>query len=224
MTEEQRIKYREYNRIWREKNREKKKEYSRKTYQKNREKILEQSKLYREKNAEKRRESSRNRYQQKKEMLLEQCRLYRENNPKKRREILKKSNLKNIHKKREWERNYRKTNPLYRLRKNLSNSIILSLKKGNYTKKSGTKEIIGLEFQSLKEYIEGLWEPWMSWDNYGLYKIDTFNYGWDIDHIIPTSTAKTEEEVLKLNHYTNLKPLCSKVNRHIKRDKLQQTL
>ena len=28
----------------------------------------------------------------------------------------------------------------------------------------------------------------------------------------------TEEEVLKLNHFTNLQPLCSKMNRDIKRD------
>ena len=44
------------------------------------------------------------------------------------------------------------------------------------------------------------------WENYGLYNGE-LNYGWDIDHIIPISTAKTEEEIIKLNHYTNLQPL-----------------
>jgi hypothetical protein len=62
----------------------------------------------------------------------------------------------------------------------------------------------------------------MNWDNYGKYKIDTFNYGWDIDHIIPSSSAITEENVIRLNYYTNLKPLCSKVNRDIKRNKITQ--
>jgi hypothetical protein len=52
----------------------------------------------------------------------------------------------------------------------------------------------------------------MNWENYG--KI------WDIDHIIPLASAINEQEVLKLNHYTNLQPLDSNINRNIKRDKL----
>jgi hypothetical protein len=30
---------------------------------------------------------------------------------------------------------------------------------------------------------------------------------WNIDHIIPISSARTEEEIYKLNHYTNFQPL-----------------
>jgi hypothetical protein len=36
----------------------------------------------------------------------------------------------------------------------------------------------------------------------------------------PISSAKTEEDVIRLNNYTNFQPLCSKVNRDIKKDKL----
>jgi len=43
--------------------------------------------------------------------------------------------------------------------------------------------------------------------------------GKNLDYIIPISSTKTEEEILKLNHYTNLQPLCSKVNRDIKKNK-----
>jgi 5-methylcytosine-specific restriction endonuclease McrA len=56
----------------------------------------------------------------------------------------------------------------------------------------------------------------MSWSNYGLYN-GTLNHGWDLDHVIPISSAFTEDEVLKLNHFTNLQPLCSKINRDVKK-------
>ena len=60
----------------------------------------------------------------------------------------------------------------------------------------------------------------MTWENRGLYNGD-FDFGWDIDHVIPLSSTKTEEELIKLNHYTNLQPLCSKVNRDIKKNNLE---
>jgi hypothetical protein len=60
----------------------------------------------------------------------------------------------------------------------------------------------------------------MNWDNYGNPKdgIYEINKTWDIDHIKPITTGKTEEDILKLNHYTNLQPLCSYTNRFIKRN------
>jgi hypothetical protein len=35
---------------------------------------------------------------------------------------------------------------------------------------------------------------------------------WQIDHIIPISLAKNEDELILLNHYTNLRPLWLKDN------------
>jgi len=51
--------------------------------------------------------------------------------------------------------------------------------------------------------LESKFEDWMNWDNQGKYNGE-FNYGWDINHIIPISSAKTEDDIIKLNHYTNL--------------------
>ncbi len=110
-------------------------------------------------------------------------------------------------------------NPNVKLMCCLKSSIRNSFKNNGYTKKSKTYEILGCSFEEFKNYLESKFETWMTWDNRGLYN-GTFNYGWDIDHIIPSSSANTEEELIKLNHYTNLQPLCSKVNRDIKKDKI----
>jgi len=59
----------------------------------------------------------------------------------------------------------------------------------------------------------------MNCDNYVKYNGE-FYYGWDIDHIMPISSAKTENDIIRLNHYSNMQPLCSKINRDIKRDKI----
>lgn len=72
-----------------------------------------------------------------------------------------------------------------------------------YTKKSSCNEIYGCSFDELKKHIELQFKEGMSWENRG---------EWHIDHIIPLVNATTEEELLKLNHYTNLRPLWAKEN------------
>ena len=39
-------------------------------------------------------------------------------------------------------------------------------------------------------------------------------------HITPLSSVDNENDIIRLNHYTNLQPLCSKINRDIKKDKI----
>lgn len=116
-----------------------------------------------------------------------------------------------------YDRYKRQTDPIYRLKKNVRIMVVKSLKNKSYTKKSQSFTIIGCLQDEFITYIESKWETWMNWDNYGLYNGEP-NYGWDMDHIIPISTAKTENDIIKLNHYTNLQPLCSLINRKIKRD------
>jgi hypothetical protein len=141
---------------------------------------------------------------------------------KKNEEKIKKYRVDNIEKIRDWQKNYRKkrkeSDLLYELYCTTKSSINNSLKRKNYTKKSRTHSILGCSFNDFKNYLESKFEPWMTWENKGLYN-GQLNYGWDIDHIIPVSSAKTEEELIKLFHYTNLQPLCSYTNRYIKKDK-----
>lgn len=107
----------------------------------------------------------------------------------------------------------------YKLVRSLRSLVYNSIKSRGFVKNERSEYIIGLDFNNFKSYIESKFESWMTWENYGRYNGE-LNYGWDIDHIIPISSAITEEEVIKLNYYTNLQPLCSYTNRYIKRDSL----
>jgi hypothetical protein len=77
------------------------------------------------------------------------------------------------------------------------------LKSKNITKTNKTFDIVGCTPEFLKEHLEQQFTEGMSWDNQGK---------WHIDHIIPLSSAKTEEEIYKLCHYTNLQPLWAEDN------------
>lgn len=127
----------------------------------------------------------------------------------------------NSNKFREYYKNYRiekrKNDKLFLLKEKVRKLISNSFIRNKFSKRSKTIEILGCTFEDFKLYIESKFEPWMSWENKGLYNGE-FNYGWDIDHIVPVSSAKDEYEIIALNHYTNFQPLCSKINRDIKRN------
>jgi hypothetical protein len=97
----------------------------------------------------------------------------------------------------------RNTDILYKLRIGVRVRIKQALN-GNF-KRGKTIDLLGVGIDELKLYLESKFTKGMSWDNYGLH-------GWHIDHIIPLSSAKTEEEFKLLCHYTNLQPLWSKDN------------
>lgn len=112
-----------------------------------------------------------------------------------------------------------KTDLLYKLRGNVSNLIKEQVRRGTgKSKNSKTLEILGCTISDFKLHIESQFLNWMSWENYGNCTSNTYNCSWQLDHIIPSSSAKTEEDVYLLNHWSNFQPLCSKINRDIKRN------
>ena len=119
----------------------------------------------------------------------------------------------------EYAKKRKLNDDVFRLKIIIRNNIYQSLFRKSLTKNKKTEDIIGCSYDDFKLYIESKFEPWMNWDNYGLYDGELFT-GWDLDHIVPISSATTEEEVISLNHYTNFQPLCSKINRDIKRNKI----
>lgn len=112
-----------------------------------------------------------------------------------------------------------KENPILKLKQNFRNFIHNSFRKKGLEKKVRSQSILGCSFEDFKKYLESKFEPWMTWENYGLYNGE-LNYGWDIDHITPISSAINEEDIIKLNNYQNLQPLCSFTNRHLKSNKI----
>tara|TARA_R110000782_G_C14565636_1_gene386720 strand:+ start:48 stop:611 length:564 start_codon:yes stop_codon:yes gene_type:complete len=87
---------------------------------------------------------------------------------------------------------------LFKLNGNVRCLIRNSIKKRGYTKKSKSYKILGCTFEEFKEHLERQFTEGMTWKNQGK---------WHLDHIYPSSLAKDEEELLKLNHYTNFQPL-----------------
>lgn len=118
-----------------------------------------------------------------------------------------------------WENTEGERRVLREFKKKVRKIIRKSIKKKGYTKANKTEQILGCSLTFFKKHIESQFEPWMNWDNYGKYN-GTFNFGWNLDHIIPLETAKSEEDIIRLNHYTNIQPLCGYINQHIKRNRV----
>ena len=109
----------------------------------------------------------------------------------------------------EYKRNRKANNPLHRLTEIIRTSIYKSFKKGGYTKNSKPSKILACSYEEFKVPIEKQFDEKMSWDNQGSY--------WHIDHFFPVSSAIDESHLLRLNHYTNLRPLEATANL-LKRD------
>jgi hypothetical protein len=168
-----------------------------------------ESKEYRTKNPEKRKETLKKFYENNKEKELLRFKKYREENPEKRKETCRKYNQNNKEKTNEfarlWKKNARINNPIYKLISNLRSRTKDYLRRNEINSNSNIKNIIGCTPEFLKEPLESQFKDGMTWENYNFY-------GWHIDHIIPLSSAKNEEEIYKLCHYTNLQPLWAKEN------------
>jgi hypothetical protein len=150
------------------------------------------------------------------EALKESHKNYEINNKDKRKSYLELNKDKIRERSRNYQRLKCKTDPFFKLKKNVRNLIYKSFSVNKVSKR--TKDILGCSFEEFKIHLESKFEPWMNWENRGKYNGE-LNYGWDIDHIVPISSAKNEEELIRLNHFSNLQPLCSKFNRDIKCDK-----
>lgn len=152
-------------------------------------------------------------YEEREELRLKTNEL----NRKYRSERSEESKLKEKDRRRKYHLERLENDPLYKLKIAYSRRINKCIKRFNI-KNTDFLNDLGCSLEELKIHIESKFEYWMNWENYGKYNGE-LNHGWDIDHILSLSHAKTDLEFNKLCHYTNLQPLCSKINRDIKKDK-----
>lgn len=82
----------------------------------------------------------------------------------------------------------RQYDPLFKLKGNIRSRIQQSIKNGGYSKDSKTYEYLKCSFEEFLEYLGPQSEPNMS-----------------LDHICPCAQHQNEEELIKLQHYTNFR-------------------
>jgi hypothetical protein len=212
-----------------EKNKEKLKEYYKKRYAENKEEFSEKAKAYRaipgnkeklakrnrawrEKNKEKIKAKYETSGKQKRKRYYERVKhtetykttvkTYREKTYEQRKPRINQTRKHKYH-----------NDPVFRMRIIVSRQVTKGLIKMNVTKENSTWSSLSYSPQKLKEHLESLFEPWMSWDNYGNKRGD-----WSIDHIVPHSSFKFDsmdhpdfqkcwalENLRPLDHWENMK-------------------
>lgn len=190
----------EYRDNYYEENRDRKVEYQANYRKEHYEEIREKEKKYIPSNWERTKKYKQEYYEKNKEEILEKQKQYVLENYEARRGYRKKHFKENRERINEYTRNRKKTDKLFKLKCQIRNMLWESFNRRDTIKGNRSNEILGCEMKSFIDY---------------LLKTYKENYGeeWDgetevhIDHIIPLSNAKTEEEVIKLCHYTNLQLL-----------------
>ena len=147
--------------------------------------------------------------------------LDRANNPQKWRDQEKNYRIKNpdiIRAKRRRRRDKLKKSHSYRLRQNISRTILTALKNN---KNGSTFHHLPYTPQELNNYLKLLYEPWMTEKNYGVIRSDydpndQSTWKWAIDHITPKSrfpyTSMNDESFKQCWALENLRPYCANKN------------
>lgn len=134
----------------------------------------------------------------------ESSKKWREKNPDYSKEWYRKNKGKATQYHKKHREKCKQNDNLYIFKENIRALIYDSFKRTNHQKKSKAKNIIGISFDELYAYLKETWKS-----NYGT---EYNNEPYHVDHIIPLSTAKTEQDVIKLCHYTNLQLLTPEDN------------
>lgn len=179
-------------------------DYKKNHYLSNKNKYILKSKIWKNNNIEKVKISDKKSRENHKQENYLRCKIWQENNKERVSLKSRKWQINNKEKFDESRKSYVKNkiinDSLFAFKIRTRILLLSSIKRCGYTKKSKCQSILGCDFLFFKEYIESQFKKGMSWNNIHL------------DHIKPISIAKTEIEVLELNHYTNFQPLFANEN------------
>lgn len=98
----------------------------------------------------------------------------------------------------EWAKRKLREDALFALKKRLRSLMSNAFRSVKVQKSACTEAILGCTFEQFKNHVERQFQPGMSWAN---------RTDWHLDHVVPLATAITEEDVVRLNHFTNYRPL-----------------
>jgi hypothetical protein len=181
-------------------NPDKKLESDKKSYEKLKEKKLAQKKEY---------------YIKKKEEILLKRKEYAANNKEKislKNKEYRAANLERLKKhNREYQRKYAKiltikrqqlidSTPLRQFKERIRQLVKNSFYRLKHNKNRRTSQILGADWDIIREHFVSQFKDGMTWEAFIAGEIH-------VDHIKPLASAKTEEELISLCHYTNLQPL-----------------
>jgi hypothetical protein len=202
---------------WRKENKEKINQYRKQYYKENKDKIKQQTKQYHQENKEKINQRKKQYREENKERIKQYQKQYFEENKEKMKQQTKqyyKENKEKINQRtKQYQKQRRKTDPIFKLSHNTRSLISNSLKNKGYSKKTNAHKILGLEYEDFYTWLSTEASNGLNFDADDVH----------IDHVIPVSFAKTEEQVLALNHYSNLQLLTSEENLNKKNTYIKQS-
>lgn len=180
----------------------KKKESDKRYRETHKEQIRATHKAWRDKNADHVREKARENYHKNPQAHKSRMDKYKETHIEQVKESRHRYKVENRQKCTDYQRNKRHSDPVYKFRSSFTHLMSLYRIKKGYTGTKGTWEMVGCDFDTFLAHIQSQFEEGMTMENYGHR-----DGCWNIDHIIPICTAQNDEDIERLNHYTNLRPL-----------------
>jgi hypothetical protein len=109
-----------------------------------------------------------------------------------------------------YQRRRRQNDPNYQLTDNLSQRVRKALK--GVCKSAATMDLLGCTIEQLREHLEVLFKPGMTWENYGTV--------WHVDHCRPCASfdLTDPEQQRECFNFMNLQPLfgAENISKHAK--------